>query len=243
MRIDVAFLPQALADRELGDTTCIVLDVFRATSCMITALEHGCRAIVPVSTVAEARMAAEQFQNKPCLLAGERKGIRVEGFELGNSLQEFTGERIKNQLIVMSTTNGTVAVKAVQRARAILIGAFLNANAVCERAKCYANDILIVCAGTDRKVSLEDALCAGLLIDILGGGEAADLTDAARAALLMYTQTADVLDKVAADSNHGRYLHSIGFAEDVRLCTRINTVEIVPECRQGKIAVPEFPLV
>lgn len=235
MKIDVAFLPRELEGRELSGTVCIVIDIFRATTSMITAFVHGCRGIVPVGSIPEAWAAAEGINSKDCILAGERKGVKIEGFHLGNSPWEFTGEHVGNQYIVMTTTNGTAAIKATDGASATLIGAFLNANAVCARAKHYGDDILIICAGTAGNFSLEDALCAGLLVDILWEDKEVELTDAARAALLMYAEVADVVGKVAANSSHGRYLYAIGFGEDVKTCMRANTVKIVPEYRNGKI--------
>jgi len=237
MKIDVAFSPRELADRELKGRRCVVLDIFRATTSMITAFQHGCRRIIPVTTVEEARTLAAG-PPKACLLAGERKGVRIEGFALGNSPRDFMREFEPAQTIVMTTTNGTKAIKAAAGADAVLIGAFLNAEAVCGQLAGGPGDILIVCAGTNGKISLEDALCAGLFADILGKNERNELTDAARAALLMYGAVAGRLAEAAANSSHGRYLSTIGFAEDLETCLRVSTVAVVPAYHNGEILVP-----
>lgn len=237
MDIDVAFSPRELADRELKGKICVVLDIFRATSSMITAFRHGCRRIMPVATVEEARTLAAG-PNKSYLLAGERKGLRIEGFQLGNSPRDYMREFGDAETIVMTTTNGTKAIKAAAGADEVLIGAFLNAEAVCGQLAGGTGDILILCAGTNGKFSLEDALCAGLFVDILGKNERNELTDAARAALLMYEAVAGQLEKAAANSNHGRHLATIGFAGDLETCLRISTVAVVPEYCNGEIFVP-----
>lgn len=237
MIIEVAFLPRELADRNLGGMLCIVLDIFRATTSMITAFANGCRTIIPATTVEEARAVAAGQKNRPYLLAGERKGLRIDGFQFGNSPREFMRKFADDAALVMTTTNGTRAVKAAAGADGVLIGGFINAAAVCRHAADNGKDILIVCAGTDGLFSLEDALCAGLLVNILGERENCRLTDAARAAMLMYQTAAGELYQVAATASHGRCLSALGFAEDVAICLDISTVSLVPEYRAGEIRV------
>lgn len=238
MNIDVVFYPWCLTGKKLAGTICIVLDIFRATTSMLTAFSHGCRAIVPVVSCEEARAVVGMPKKPDFLLAGERKGLRIDGFDLGNSPQEFTVERVKNKTVVMTTTNGTLAVKAVESADTVLIGGFLNAHAVCARAAGYGKDIQIVCAGTDGRFSLEDALCAGLLADIFRRSGKAVLTDAANAAQLMYAGAAETLAETAEKGSHGKYLCAKGFAGDVSVALCIDAMELVPECRAGKIALP-----
>jgi 2-phosphosulfolactate phosphatase len=237
MKIDVAFLPCDLDGTDLSNTVCIVLDIFRATSSIVTAFDNGCREIVPVCTIDEAWITAKQQNEAKLLLAGERKGGRIEGFHLGNSPLEFTLDKVFEKTIVMTTTNGTIAIKATEGAYRTLIGCFLNADAVYRRAKQYGKNVLVVCAGTDRHFSLEDALCAGMLVDAIWEEGQATLTDAARGALLMYAEVADAVDKVAANSSHGRYLYDIGYGDDIKACIRINMVDVVPEYRDGIITL------
>jgi len=174
--LEVLFTPaefNALAGRDLTLTVCVVFDVLRATSTMITALANGAEAIIPVAEISEA--LAIRNQRPDVLLAGEREGLRIRAaltgsidFDLGNSPREFTPERVADQTIVMTTTNGTRALRACAGANTVLIGSFLNLAAVAdwlrrERPK----NLLLVCAGTVEQAAYEDALAAGALCDLV----------------------------------------------------------------------------
>lgn len=237
MKIDVAFLPKDMEGMNLSDTVCIVLDIFRATSSMTTALANNCKCIMPVLSVDDAHELADEIG--PVLFAGERKSIKIEGFNFGNSPYEFSLDKVQDRTIVMTTTNGTVAVKATEGAYRTLIGAFVNASAVCRRASQYGKDILIVCAGTDRLFSLEDALCAGLMVKQLSADTENELvlTDSARAAVLLYDQASDNLTDIAVNSRNGKRLYDLGRTDDVEYCFKTDILEVVPEYREGKIAL------
>ena len=175
-------------------------------------------------------------QKGTCLLAGERKSLKIDGFDFGNSPFDFSEEKVSGRQIIMTTTNGTVAIKSTEGAFRTLIGSFINAAAVCEQAQKYEKNVLIVCAGTERQFSLEDALCAGLMVEILQTGNAETiLSDSAYAALLMYSQTRDSLTAVAIHSRNGVRLYELGREDDVEYCLRIDTIDIVPEYSNGKI--------
>ena len=231
MKVDVAFLPEEVKDRDLSDTVCIVLDIFRATSSMVTAFANGCQGIFPVLTVEEAHQVARGMDSP--LLAGERQSVRIEGFDLGNSPYEFSREKVQGKKIVMTTSNGTVAIRAVAHAYLSFIGAFLNAGAVCRQAAAYNKDILIVCAGTDRLFSLEDSLCAGLLTELLVAD--AVLTDAAQAARMLHEQADGQWVEKAQNSRNGKRLLDLGRMEDVRYCFQQDTSLLVPRYAQGWI--------
>lgn len=237
MKIDVAFLPRDMQGMDVGDTVCIVLDIFRATTSMTTALANKCRRIIPVLSVEDAYSQAEKQGS--VLFAGERKSIKIDGFNFGNSPYEFSADKVQNQTIVMTTTNGTVAVKATEGSFRTFIGAFINASAVCQKASQCGKDVLIVCAGTDRLFSLEDALCAGLLVKKLltGGNTKPVLTDSAQAALLLYNQTHGKLAEVAINSRNGKRLYDLGLTDDVEYCFKTDMFAIVPEYRGGEIAL------
>lgn len=237
MKINVAFIPAEFSGIDLSATVCVVLDIFRATTSIVTALANGCEAIFPVLSVEEAQKLAQQGGSY--LLAGERKSIKIEGFDLGNSPSEFSGDVVNARHIIMTTTNGTVAIKATEGSYRTLIGSFLNAEALCKQVKQYGKDVLIVCAGTDRMFSLEDALCAGLMVELLREEESTNgiLTDSAYAALLMYTQAKDALAVVARNSRNGQRLCLLGHENDVDYCLQLNMLNIVPEYRNGKLVL------
>ena len=237
MRIDVAFLPEEIRNRNLAQTDCVVLDIFRATTSMVTAMAQGCPFLCPVQTIEEARETAARIPG--ALLAGERKSVRIEGFDLGNSPLEFSRERLAGRPVVMTTTNGTRAVQAAAKAEEVLIGSFLNAGTLVTRLLGAGRDVLILCAGTEGEFSLEDSLCAGLLVERLAGGAGikANLTDAAMGTRLIYRQVQNQLAAVAADSRNGRRLRELNLKDDVEYCFRVDTVPVLPRLREGKICL------
>lgn len=242
MRLDAYFMPGELAAAELPDRV-VVVDVLRATSTMVEALANGARAVFPVSTAEDAARIAQNIGRDTVLLCGERKGLPIEGFDLGNAPGEFTRDRVGGRSLVMTTSNGTRAFLAVAERRggqgddeaaAILAGSFLNLGAVA-RALATADRAAVVCAGRDGRFGLDDALCAGALIRALerAGSELA-LNDAAAAA----RRLVGVRKKMAtalAETVAGQYLAGIGRAEDVAFCGQIDRTEVVPRFRDRKI--------
>ncbi|SMC48869.1 2-phosphosulfolactate phosphatase [Sporomusa malonica] len=235
MKIDVAFLPKDVNKPDISDTICIILDIFRATTSIVTAMANGCKTIIPVSNIDEAYSVARQMES--ALFAGERQSIRIEGFDFGNSPFEFSTDKVKDQTIIMTTTNGTIAITSTEEAYLTLIGSFINAKAVCHQANEYGKDIMIVCAGTDQLFSLEDALCAGLLISILN--EEADLimTDSAQGAWMMYNGAKKSIVEIASNSRNGKRLYDIGNKTDIEYCLQSNIVNVVPRYSEGRITL------
>jgi len=235
MKIDVVFLPAEARGIDLSDVTCVVLDIFRATSSIATAMANGCQAIIPVVSVEQAKQLAGK--KTAFLLAGERQSQKIDGFDFGNSPFDFSRDKVQDRQIIMTTTNGTTAIQATATAFCTLIGSFLNAGAVCRQAKQYGKDVLIVCAGTNRLFSLEDALCAGLLVDNLLDGNVVP-TDAALGAALMYKHAQTQLAEVAQSSRNGMRLCGLGRTEDIEYCLRVDEIDCVPEFRSGMITLP-----
>lgn len=237
MNIDVAFLPQQLEQNKLEDTLCIVLDIFRATTSIVTAIAHDCREIVPVMTIDEAKETAAEATS---LLAGERHSLKIEGFDFGNCPFEFSLDKVENQRIVMTTTNGTIAIRATDQAAHTLIGSFLNAAAVSQKAASYQQDIMIVCAGTHGEFSLEDSLCAGYLVSLLeAANEKIELSDGAYGAKLLYQQSKDQLLAVAKRSRNGRRLVELRKEAEISYCLQQDVLTVVPEYREKRIFLPK----
>lgn len=235
MKLNVVFLPKDTTGMDLSNTVCIVLDIFRATSCIVTAMANGCNRIIPASAIEDAHVLSSQIG--PALLAGERQSIKIKGCDLGNSPFEFCREKVQGKTIIMTTTNGTLAIKMTEEAYCTLIGCFLNAKAVCQRAKEHGKDILIVCAGTDGLFSLEDTLCAGLLVHLLKDENEIKMTDSALGALLMYDAAKDKLIETAVRSRNGNRLYNLNRMDDIKYCFGIDTLYIIPQYREGKIMV------
>lgn len=235
MKIDVALLPHETEKMDLSNTVCIVLDIFRATTSIVTSMSNGCEMMMPVLSFEEAQERAQEVG--PVLFAGERKSLRIEGCQLGNSPFEFSQDTVQGKKIIMTTSNGTVAIKSTEGAYRTLIGSFLNATAVCAEAAQYGKDILIVCAGTDRLFSLEDSLCAGLLVQILTAGCGITLSDSAYGAMLMYAAGQGALVETAIAGRNGQRLRELEKLDDVQFCMQLDTLTIVPQYLNGKIVL------
>lgn len=224
MKIEAILTPAelpALAKRDLSGTACVVFDVLRATSTIVTALHNGAKEIIPVSEIAEA--LAIKKRRPDVLLGGERDGVRIRAaqtggmdFDLGNSPREYTLERVGGRTIVSTTTNGTRALRACTGAKTVLAAAFLNLAATAKfLQRMKVESILLVCAGTRENAALEDVLAAGALCEILGG----ELPDAAQIALAAWRQAKSDLAAAVCGSENARRLLSIPeLHDDVAFC-------------------------
>lgn len=237
--LEVLFTPAdfaALKRRNLDAATCVVFDVFRATSSMVAALANGASAIVPVEEIADA--VAWRRANPGVLLAGERDGVRIRAgltgsvdFDLGNSPREFTREKISGKTIVMTTTNGSRALVACGHAQRVWIGSFLNLEATARRiARERAEHLLVVCAGTFDQTALEDALAAGALCDRLweqfAGGEISDAALMVRR--LFQAAKTDLPGAAMTSRNARRLLGNPDLKDDVAFCLSQDRFDITP---------------
>lgn len=229
MIIDVALNPAEIAllpERDLSRTLCVVFDILRATSSMITALAHGAREIHPVSTIEEA--LALKGRMPDALLGGERHGDTIDGFDLGNSPLEYR-EQIAGRAIITTTTNGTVALCGCRHAADCFVGALLNLDALVHAI--LARDpaaVLLVCAGTFETFALEDAAGAGLLASRLVANSpgAHSLTDAASAAR-MIAQSGDDCLGLLREARNGRALYAKGRGAEVEWCAQQSRYNVV----------------
>ena len=229
MKASVFFTFREVEGHALQDHTSIVIDVLRATSTVVAALAAGAEAIYPVVSVEDAIKLATSLGRKDALLAGERRGHPIEGFDLGNSPADFTPESVGGKRVVMSTTNGTAALVAASVSERVLVASFLNLSAVAA-AVGRADQVAVICAGRDGRFSVDDALCAGMLVSRLADrlGVELELDDAGRAGLALassFTPDAEFLLRTAS----GRALAEIGLEEDVRWCARTDAFDLVPE--------------
>jgi 2-phosphosulfolactate phosphatase len=236
MQLEVLFAPAELAglrERDLADTLCVVLDVLRATSTIVTALTNGARAIRPVGSIAKA---LEVHRDNPgYLLAGERGGWRIGpeltggvAFDLGNSPREFTADAVSGRTIIMTTTNGTRALEACATARWVMAGAFLNLGAVAEAIRgSGVKTVLLVCSGTGELPALEDSLAAGALCALLR--QDSEWLDSARMAHAAWQGVErDWIRHVRTSQNGRRLLSHPELAEDVTFCCYQSLFRVVP---------------
>lgn len=214
-----------------------MIDVLRASTTIVTALANKAERVVPVADVEAARRLASAA-GPTALLGGERGGVRIEGFDLGNSPLEYSADRVAGRTIVITTTNGTAALAASCGAREILIGAIVNCTAVAAAIRRLARDgdhVHLVCAGTDGCVSAEDVLAAGAILDTAGADRVGDDIDpAAREALAAFRRIAasgDVPTALVAEfrrSPGGANLVALGMEADLPAAAAIDTLAVVP---------------
>lgn len=224
MQLDVCLTPSDYQSARFAGRVAVVIDVFRATSSIASAFVNGCEAVIPVETVDAAHV--EQRKQPGALLAGERDALKVPGFDLGNSPAEFTPESVRGKRIIMSTTNGTVALVKAAGSAAVYTAAFVNAAAVCRTLRECNNDIVLLCAGRKGMFSMEDALCAGLLADRLA--DTRDLSDTAQFARAAYLGSRNTLLEQVQASSHAQYLQEIGYGSDVAWCLEHDILDVVP---------------
>ncbi len=217
----------------------MVIDVIRATSTIVEALASGARAVYPTLSSDEAIRLVNSLGREDTLLCGERKGLRIEGFDLGNSPLEFTPERVADKRLVMSTTNGTRAFLASEDADRVVAASLLNLSAVSLTVR-ESDRLVFVCAGKEDRFSLDDALCAGLIIEKLSNAEDAEvqLDDASKAAVALakaYPVEPQLLSQTAA----GAALVKVGLGADLERCADVDRYSLVPEMHERIIRLPD----
>ena len=228
LKLTVYATPHSVKDQELWGKTAIAVDVLRATSTIVAAFGAGCRECYPATTLEEAR-AMHRTLGSQTLLGGERNGLPPEDFDLGNSPREYTSDRLKGRSLVFATTNGTLAIRRTGRSRHGLMGTLANARAVALKAIQLRRDIVIICAGTQGRFSLEDTIGAGAIVDsLLKQGQKLALTDLATAAGDLFTQHGSKLLELLRRSVHGQTLMRLGFEEDLTYCAQLNVSDVVP---------------
>lgn len=245
-RLHVHLLPSLVPRDDLRGSTVVVIDVLRATTTIAYALAAGAAGVIPCLEVEEARRVAEELRaasraRDDVVLGGERHGTRIDGFDLGNSPAEYSAETVGGRTVVFTTTNGTAAMRHAQLARRILIGALVNAAAL--RQVLRDEPVVdLLCAGTQQRVSREDVLLAGALVDQLEApghflnDSARIARDAWRSVAAMEsddksrrTPSDEQLGRVLLESLGGQNLRELGFEADIALAARQDQLWIVPE--------------
>jgi len=249
--IQVYFLPQLVAPEALRGGTVVVLDILRATTSITYALAAGASRVIPCGEIDEAQQCAARLtaDGERPLLGGERGGLPIPGFDLGNSPAEYTPDHVGGRAVVFTTTNGTRAMQHCRQATRVLIGSFANLRAIVARLR-HARDVHLVCAGTDGAITREDVLAAGALTHRLmlpddphaaGAWSRSTLNDEARLArdawqatlppaeLLPSTAPPRWLAQALADSRGGRNLQQVGLVRDVADCAILDRFDVVGE--------------
>lgn len=230
MQIRVAFLPELAG--EVSEAVCVVVDVLRATTVIATLFARGCPRVYAAASHETARRFARE---RGYLLCGETGGLKVPDFDYGNSPVEFASLDFTGKPAVLSTTNGTKALAAVSGARRVLIGAAVNrsviAQAAWEAARETESDIIIVCAGTGTKFTLEDTTVAGILVEAIAAQASAwempEQADSAVAARRLWQSEPNLL-RSWMECRHAVNLADKGFGDDLGYCAALDTVPTIP---------------
>lgn len=233
MIIEVCFTPQAYPLFHNPHSVVVVIDVLRATSAITTAFYNGVTKMIPVATVEEAL----EYKNNGFMVAAERNGEIVEGFDLGNSPFGYMNSKVKGKTIAITTTNGTQAIDAAKEAHKIIIGSFLNLDAVIEFLNEEKKDVLFLCAGWKNKFNLEDTLFAGAVAEKLIFKHGFDTNcDSTLAAIDLYKLAKHDLVKYLANSSHRNRLANLNLERDIKYCLTPNQCPVVP-VMEGKFLV------
>lgn len=230
LSIDICLSPRLLPLYFLEDKTVVVADIFRATSCMVAGLGSGVRSIIPTATIEECL----ELKQEGFLTAGERKGIKVPEFDLGNSPFEYMRESNIGKTIAVTTTNGTQAIDQSRAAKEILIGSFLNLEAIANYLLKLKHSVVIVCAGWREQISMEDTLFAGALAELVIPHFSWDSDSVLTATSLHNIANPDMFTYLHR-ANHFDRLLKLGFKKDLQFCLNPNQFDIVPYLKGREI--------
>lgn len=234
--LDVFFSARSFQEEELRNKSVVIIDVLRASSTIVTALDNGARAIIPVADMGEASKIAQNVDSENYLLCGEKDGVQIDGYDLGNSPREYVRDIVQGKRLIFNTTNGTKAIKKSVGAFNTYIASFLNVTAVVNILKNEQKDIILVCAGWKGRLAFEDTLLAGKIIHMLNNGNLTDdSTDGVRVAHGLFEMYGDDIPAIMRKSNHAARLKDIIGTEDVDYCSQIDITDIVPILKEGMI--------
>lgn len=234
-KLEVCFSPALLHLYDTTDAVVVIIDVFRATSTIATALDNGAESVIPVATVEECIELGNNTPNS--ITAGERNGQVVEGLQYGNSPSEYHRDFITGKTLVLTTTNGTRLLHMVEHAHAIITGSFLNLQAVCDFLIKHNKNVLLGCAGWKDRFNLEDALFAGAVASNIAEYFECNC-DSARAAKTLYNGLGDKKPiEYLRDSAHYLRLSAYGLESDMEYCATLDIHPIVPILKGDKLVI------
>ena len=215
-----------------SDSIVVVVDIFRATSAICTAIYHGVERMIPVASIEEA----QHYKDLGFLVAAERNAVKLDGFDFGNSPFHYMTPDVQGKTIAISTTNGTQAIEMAKDADVIAIGSFLNIQALANWIKPQGRNVIILCAGWKNKFNLEDTLFAGALASILmEEGSFSTTCDSTIAAGYLYEKASGDLFGFLENSSHRNRLKNLNLERDIRYCLSLNTMEVIPVFQDGGI--------
>lgn len=235
MKVDITISADHITEGKIKNKIVVVIDMFRATSVIVTALSNGCKEVIPYLTIEETLEHSKTLNREDYILGGERKAVKIEGFDLSNSPLEYTEEVVKNKSVLMTTTNGTRTLAKSIGAKRIFIGAMINAKSVAKKLLDINEDVVIINAGTNGNFSMDDYICSGYIInEMLKHEKSLDLTDIAKTANKIYEENSDIISYVK-QATHYLVMKSLRLDEDIEYCIKKSIVDNVPEYKDNKI--------
>jgi 2-phosphosulfolactate phosphatase len=236
--VDVCFSPALFTSEPDGTfDTVVVVDVFRATTAIITAIHHGAAAIIPLESIAEAL----EMKNRGHLVAGESDGMKLGFADFGNSPHEFISESIKTKAIAYRTTNGTRAMLMAQQYQEVVLAGFVNLSMMCDYLARRKSSVIILCASWKNQFSMEDTLCAGAIVSRLVASELFQpASDAAKAALDLWQSAQGSYRNLLRNADHALRLKKLQLEDDIDYCLTMDCKPTVPQLIRGLIVKKEM---
>jgi len=236
MKINVLLSPNNVDDLYFTGKTTVVVDVLRATSVILIALDNGAKEVIPVGSIDFAMKISVNSHGGQTLLCGERNTKMIEGFDLGNSPLEYTEERVGGKSIILFTTNGSKAIVKAKYSDKVLIASFNNLTKMAEHLIKLGTDVEIISSGANGIFCLEDTICAGALVKKMIEMKAdIELTDATDASLVLNEKYGTNIKMMMQNCQHGKLLMENGFNEDIDFCSSIDNIPLIPYFTGGEI--------
>ena len=224
-KVEVCFTPNMFPLYAEDFEVVVVIDVLRATSAICTAFHYGVDKIIPVSTIDQAI----EYKDKGYYVAAERKGKIVSGFEFGNSPLAYTNDKLKDQTLVLTTTNGTKAINMAKNIEHLLIGSFLNLDAINNYLIELNKSVLILGSGWENKFCLEDSICAGAISEkLLKTNKFESNNDSTIAAKYLFVSAKSNYFGYLKASSHRKRLKKLNLNEDIKYCLTPNQTDVIP---------------
>jgi 2-phosphosulfolactate phosphatase len=234
--IDVFTSAHSFHEEDVRDKTVIMIDVLRASSTIVTALQNKARGVIPVSNKNAALRLTENMEEGNYLLSGEEDGVKIDGYDLTNSPIAHSVDVVKDKVVVLNTTNGTKALNRTRLASSVLVGSFLNLEAVVNYLKQMEGKAVLVCAGWRGRLTLEDLLCAGNIISELGSGHIPPkVRDGVKVAFGLYEKFGEDIEQVIRSSNYAERLKNTVSLDDIIFCCQRSILQVLPVMKEGII--------
>ncbi|MBI5807096.1 MAG: 2-phosphosulfolactate phosphatase [Ignavibacteriales bacterium] len=236
MKLNVHITNQNLDELYFTAKTSVVIDVLRASTVIVRAIQNGAKEVIPVGTVDFAMKISGNAFNGQTLLCGERNTKKIEGFLLGNSPLEYTAEVVGGKSIILYTTNGSKAFVKAKFSENLFAACFNNLPSMAKHLVELNKDVEIICAGTNGSFNYEDTVCAGkLILEMMELSQDVELTDSSKASVLLAKSSGKSLLKMLKETEHGKLLIENGFDKDLKECSLYGTTDVIPYFVSGSL--------